>query len=513
MSVDGLEYVLPDGVDVPAIRQALAPRLSLETDRRRVADRTFYDTFDGRLHARGLLLAHEDARVVLRDGAWSELAAAAHEQRPRRLLLADLPEGRLRDFLAPIVEVRALTPIARTRSAVQPLRALNGDEKTVVRLGLEEPSVVDDGRRVALPARLRLAVVRGYDKELATTRRLLARELGLRAAEEPLHDAAVRATGGTPGGASSRLDLALRPDQRADTAATVLLARMLDAIAQNLPGAIADVDSEFLHDLRVAVRRTRSVQRQLQGVFPPEALAHARAEFRWIQQVTGPSRDLDVYLLDLGERARTMPTAMRADLEPLRAVLLERRRRERRRMVGALRSVRLQAALDDWGALLDGLVEAPADARPDAGRPVADVAGERIRATYRRMERRGRAIDDASPAEDLHELRKTGKELRYLLELFGSLYSAAVVRPMVKTLKSLQDTLGAFQDREIQASMLRSLREEIGALDGGAQALMAMGLLVDHLEREQRSARAEFAERFAAFAADAQRNRVGKTFR
>jgi CHAD domain-containing protein len=84
---------------------------------------------------------------------------------------------------------------------------------------------------------------------------------------------------------------------------------------------------------------------------------------------------------------------------------------------------------------------------------------------------------------------------------------------MVKTLKSLQDTLGAFQDREIQASMLRSLREQIGALDGGAQALMAMGLLVDHLEREQRSARAEFAERFAAFAADAQRKRVGKTFR
>jgi hypothetical protein len=54
---------------------------------------------------------------------------------------------------------------------------------------------------------------------------------------------------------------------------------------------------------------------------------------------------------------------------------------------------------------------------------------------------------------------------------------------------------------------------EIGALDGGAQALMAMGLLVDHLEREQRSARAEFAERFAAFAADAQRKQVGKTFR
>ena len=62
-----------------------------------------------------------------------------------------------------------------------------------------------------------------------------------------------------------------------------------------------------------------------------------------------------------------------------------------------------------------------ADGRPSRRRaPIGELAGERIRKVYRRMVKMGRAIDGASPAEDYHELRKKGKELRYLLELFGA---------------------------------------------------------------------------------------------
>ena len=41
------------------------------------------------------------------------------------------------------------------------------------------------------------------------------------------------------------------------------------------------------------------------------------------------------------------------------------------------------------------------------------------------MLRDGGAITPASPPESLHELRKRCKELRYLLEFFGSLYDPA----------------------------------------------------------------------------------------
>ena len=285
------------------------------------------------------------------------------------------------------------------------------------------------------------------------------------------------------------------------------------AIEANLPGTLADVDSEFLHDLRVAVRRTRSLQRELKAVFPPDELARFRVEFRWLQGVTGPSRDLDVYLLEFDDFAGSLPEAQRRNLEPLRALLTQRRIRERRRMVLALRSQRAQALLVEWKQFVEVLTELPAEDRPDAARPVAEVAARRISHVYRQMLKMGGAIDEQSPPVALHELRKKGKELRYLLEFFARLFPAATVGPMVKTLKSLQDTLGRFQDREVQTGMLRSLGDEIAAQENGAAALMAMGVLVERLERQQADARAEFAERFAPFAAKRRRAAVKETFR
>ena len=124
------------------------------------------------------------------------------------------------------------------------------------------------------------------------------------------------------------------------------------------------------------------------------------------------------------------------------------------------------------------------------------------------MVKMGRAIDDDSPAEDLHELRKVGKELRYLLEFFSSLYPADVVKPFIKTLKGLQDQLGRFQDREVQANALRELAPEVGH----PSTVMAMGVLVERFIKEEIAARAEFADRFSAFAAKEQRSTVKETF-
>ena len=126
----------------------------------------------------------------------------------------------------------------------------------------------------------------------------------------------------------------------------------------------------------------------------------------------------------------------------------------------------------------------------------------------------GRAIDGDSPPDAYHELRKKGKELRYLLELFGApLYPADVVKPMTKVLKSFQDVLGRHQDREVQATMLRSFSDAVAAQPNGADGLMAMGRLIERLEEQEAAARDEFAERFAAFSSGAQRRLVRDTFR
>ena len=96
-------------------------------------------------------------------------------------------------------------------------------------------------------------------------------------------------------------------EQRADAAAAAVLRRLADVIDGNRAGAIADADSEFLHRLRISVRRSRTVQRQLASVFPPLDLPGFRSEFRWLQRATGEARDLDVYLLGFEDCARWSP--------------------------------------------------------------------------------------------------------------------------------------------------------------------------------------------------------------
>src|SRR5262249_91775 len=200
------------------------------------------------------------------------------------------------------------------------------------------------------------------------------------------------------------------------------------------------------------------------------------------------------------------------DLDPLRGLLKRRRALERRRLLKALRSERTGRLLSEWGVFLDRLEAEVGGAGPAASKPIDALAAERIGRGYRGMVKLGRQIDDDTPPEALHDLRKKGKELRYLLEFFACLYPEHVVGPAVRSLKALQDTLGRFQDRQVQALLIQSLGDDVRALDDGAAALMAMGQLIERLEEQEAEARGEFAERFARFASGRQRTLMQETF-
>ena len=508
------QLLLPAGLSASAAADTLAGHVAVVTQRAHRTDRTFWDTFDGRLHRAGLALVDTGSRFAVTDAAsYEEQAGEDHARGVRRIVLADLADGPLRERLAPIVEMRALTAVVRVRSRLLPVNVLDDEGKIVVRLHAEEPTALPGGaEKITLRPRLNVVGVRGYDGAFDHVLGLLTGELGLAEASRPVHQDAVKAIGGKLGGTSSRLKITLAPDERADAAAATILRRLLATIEANLPGTLADTDSEYLHDLRVAVRRSRAAQRELRGVFPPEALRVFRDEFRELQVLTGPTRDLDVQLLEFGGLTSALPAEHAGDVAPLRALLEARLADERATMVRGLKSDRTSALLRNWSEFLDALVAAPEGDRPDAARPVADVAGERIGKVYARMVKMGRAIGADSPHEALHDLRKKGKELRYLLEFFASLYPPGVVKPMVSTLKGLQDVLGRFQDREVQADSLRALGDDIAVAEGGAAALMAMGVLVQRLLEEQDAARAEFDESFAQFAAKRQRKLVETTF-
>jgi len=511
--------LLPERMTVRGAGEAVADALKIQDGAQGEHARNYYDTFDGMLFAAGFSLVHEDGMLSLIERESGIVRASLTATPPRvPLFAADLEPSPLREELRELTDVRALLALVQIQLRERRMSVLDDEEKTVVRLALEETSLTGPAGRVErLRPRLRVTPIRGYDAERHNVQLMLEHQLGFRPAEELLVDEAVRVAGGVPGGFPAKIEVPLRFEQRADVAAAAVLRALLGVIEANLEGTIEDLDSEFLHDLRVAVRRSRALQRELKGVFGPAELARFRAEFRWLQQATGDARDLDVHVLEF-DAMRSLVGGrgyefMQDDLSPLLDVLRARRRQAHVRLVRDLRSKRATRLLAEWGAFLEALEEADESERPDAARPIGELAGERIRKVYRRMVKMGDAIVPSSPAEDYHELRKKGKELRYLLELLGaSLYPVEVVKPMIKTLKGLQDVLGRHQDREVQVALLRSLGPDVSGAERPEGTLMAMGALLGRLADDERAARGEFAGRFAEFASNEQRRLVKETF-
>jgi CHAD domain-containing protein len=182
---------------------------------------------------------------------------------------------------------------------------------------------------------------------------------------------------------------------------------------------------------------------------------------------------------------------------PFRRYLDGRRHAARPELVAGLASERFAALVSDWRA---ALTEVPAHRVPGE-RTVGQLAAARITRGHSRILKPGKAVTASSPAEDLHELRKRCKELRYLLEYFASLHPPAAHRAMIKELKSLQDCLGRFQDSQFQRQAITSLAEQMaGELTVPAATVAAMERLSAGLDRQQGAARAEFASRFKRFA-------------
>jgi CHAD domain-containing protein len=299
------------------------------------------------------------------------------------------------------------------------------------------------------------------------------------------------------------------PEAPARALLTAELSRFLGALRDNLPGTIADIDTEFLHDVRVAVRRTRSLLKLGRPALPPYVRDVWEPQFKWLGDRTTPVRDLDVYQLGLPEMAGWLVAAAAADLEPFKAHLAHRRAAERRALVRALRSARLRRLLDDWSGELAGLADS-AHSPDGAAWSAGALARAQLVRAHRRVVRGGAAISDASPPGDLHVLRKRCKEQRYALEMFAPVLGDAEVRTAIKDLKNLQDVLGRFQDSEVQWTTLRGFAHEMVADRAPAEALLAMGELTGHLHAEQQRARAEFPGAFASYIRPASRRRMAR---
>ncbi len=497
-------YSAVDKAALSALRATLRSEIGARPARVQALSRTFYDTPDRRLYHAGRVLETieraGERRLVLRALNDAEVLATEAIAAPVRYA-EDLPEGTLRDLVAALAGPRVLLPLAHVRSRVTPIAVLDKRGEVGFTIELDEARLRNGKGRIDQPLGCRVRLGEGHGKLRERVRTLIEDHAGIEGPSRDLFDAAL-GSGAIPAPLDlSRPKVALDPAVLAGAAVARVLGAYFRTMDANEEGVIADLDSEFLHDYRVALRSSRSVLNRMREVFPEREHEKARADLAWLGKLTGPKRDLDVFLGDVDRHATRLPALWRPYLDPLRTHLREQREVEHRRLIEALGSERYWAFKRDYPAWLARATRRRVQSGPGAERAVV-LASLAIRRAYHALLSEGYAVMEDTPIEALHELRKTGKKLRYLLEAFQSLYPPDALRQVVSQLKHLQDCLGAIVDRDVERRLLRHFGEVLSAPDQPVsdETLAAMKMLEAVLYEEQEAHRSSFEAAFSRFA-------------
>ena len=476
-------------VAVSAPPLALPEGFSLLPDRSASVSRHWFDTFDRRLFLAGLELYVEAeagrARIVA--GPLGSPTASVPWDGPARRPPDVLRPGDLPPSVRAIVEKpsrpRALVHLVTARVRRDDHRVVDNEGKTVCRLAVE--TAVAAGADSVVRA-VSTAGLRGYEHETELVASAVV------AGDDALLPAVLRSIGAAEAPGSGAPGRDLSPGLPASAGLASIVGHLLETVAANVPGTLARHDTEFLHDLRVAVRRGRTALKLALDVVAEDPRSRLAAELKWLGDVTTPARDLDVHVEGF---PRLEATAVSPDLRdataPFTALLAERDEAAHHDLEAALRSARFRRLQAGTPALLGAL--------EDGASPLttAVLARRRLDETFRRVITRGRRVDASSPDQAVHDLRKRAKELRYTIEFFSGLLPADDAAQVVKDLKGMQDVLGDFNDTVVQRALLLESAEAVAAGGASARAVLVLGEMRRELARSGQQAREEVKGRFA----------------
>lgn len=250
-------------------------------------------------------------------------------------------------------------------------------------------------------------------------------------------------------------DVRLRPTMTVEQAVREILRECVDQIAVNIEVVRALDAPEGPHQLRIGLRRLRSMLAIFADVARSGDLTRLEGEARWLAATVGALRDLDVAKDEIVAReagAHPQEAALRSLLETLDAEAA-RQRATLRTELGGARTQTLLLDLVKFVETRGWLVPEELAQTARLATPILLVAGAALDQRWRKVRKRARRID-ALDGEQRHDLRKELKKLRYAIEFFASLYDEKKVKPMIRRLKSLQTVFGALNDAAMLGPIL-----------------------------------------------------------
>jgi CHAD domain-containing protein len=217
----------------------------------------------------------------------------------------------------------------------------------------------------------------------------------------------------------------------------------LGQIDANAAGAAEGRDPEYLHQVRVGLRRLRSTLRAFRPLLRKRQAAAFDRMLRDLLRALGGARDWDVFRRSNRDENLVRAARRRGAAARRRARVLLRSARFRT----APRRVLAWAKAAPW--------------RPGAY-PDEDVAAFARRA-LRRLQDRVREDADGTDWRDAaqrHRVRVKVKRLRYGCECFAAAYQKRKVRPYLKRLRKLQQILGEMNDITVQRTLLQEFARD-----------------------------------------------------
>lgn len=475
-----LKLALPES----AQRQLLRHPLLRQATRKRSFRLTnlYYDTPDLELRANGVAL-----RLRAQGKFWLQTVKCAGD---RAGGLSTRPEWETPyhghfDF-APIDDaaVRSWLEHPRRASRIAPIFETNFQRTawifervrgTRIELVLDRGWIAANGQREAI-SEIEIELQEGDPAELFVLAQTLAAHAPLALAPLSKADRGYRLFRGESPTPCRAAAVVLDPAAPGISAFRTIGLNCLDHLQRNHAGALASEDPEYIHQMRVAVRRLRAALRLFAPLLPAGFAEKLLPDLREPMGVLGAARDYDVLLDEIAAPVlHALPDEPR--LAALIGAITERRHDRRRAALHLLAGRHYgEIALRTLASLHGLAAPPPSGAELGAGAtatlPLHDFAALRLR----RLRNKTRALIAAARVDDptsLHALRIGIKRLRYALEFFAPLAGAKAMQALLGQLVKLQDTLGQINDLASAGALLMDcagddppLREAVTLIGG-----------------------------------------------
>ena len=252
--------------------------------------------------------------------------------------------------------------------------------------------------------------------------------------------------------------LRVRLDDRLDLAIRKVLTYQFQRLREQLPGVLLDIDTEFVHQARVATRRMRSALRLFRGAIPEATADYLGGELKWLGGLFGAVRDLDVFLLNLSRfkgKIERFPAKKKQAFE----IWIEEHR------LGLLDALCEALGSPRYKTLerrITQFLERPLPSRPRAPlavKAVCGVAPVLIIDKFEAAIKQGATVLAKPKLKEFHRLRIQMKRLRYAGEFMAPAYDGGL-DPFIERTVEIQDCLGELQDTVFTREFIDSLYDD-----------------------------------------------------